>query len=364
MKIFIVCPRLCHGGAERVGATLANGFANRGHEVFMISDLYEEVTFHLAENVKLLNLTAPSKNTYIKWLHAIRILRAYVKNEKPNVIIGIMELCSFVSKVACIGYNIPIIATEHNSFERPSSAPMGKKSFFMKYFVNKIYDKVTVLTDADRVLTQSHLRNVQVMPNPLCLPSLTTIPVKKNIVLAVGRIDNWHCKGFDVLLDAWGKIAKRYPNWKLQIVGPCRQISNKKYLLEIGAKWNCSNQIEILNFESDIQKVYEKASVFVLSSRYEGFGLVLIEAMSQGCACIACDYKGRQQEILQNSKNGVLCEPDNIDALSESITKVLENASYRSRIQNNAIVRSKYYSLENTMDRWEKLLSQTIKNDK
>lgn len=136
--------------------------------------------------------------------------------------------------------------------------------------------------------------------------------------------------------------------------------------------------IEFLGFQKDIEKLYQEASIFVLSSRYEGFGLVLIEAMSQGCACVACDYKGRQREILsplqgdslkvngysdhgiEATENGILCEPEDVEALAEAIKKMIEDDEYREGIRANAIERSKYYSIENTMDRWEKYLVEEV----
>ena len=111
----------------------------------------------------------------------------------------------------------------------------------------------------------------------------------------------------------------------------------------------------------DFLKLYQKASIFVLSSRYEGFGLVLIEAMSQGCACIACDYKGRQREIIQNDSQGLCCEPDDVDALAEAMRKMMTDDQYRESVRKNAVERSKYYSLENTIQRWEKLLDKVVK---
>ena len=97
-----------------------------------------------------------------------------------------------------------------------------------------------------------------------------------------------------------------------------------------------------------------------MSSRYEGFGLVLIEAMSQGCACIACDYKGRQCEIIQNDSQGLCCEPDDVDALAEAMRKMITDDEYRESIRNNAVERSKYYSLDNIMGKWEDLLSKVV----
>ena len=124
MKIFIVQSHLGGGGAERVGVLLANGFALRGYDVFIITDLNEAVNYRVDKNVTVLNMVSITNNTFLKWWGAIRNLRRYVKGYKPDVIIGIMQLSAFVSRMACIGTNIRVIMTEHDSFERPKSAPM------------------------------------------------------------------------------------------------------------------------------------------------------------------------------------------------------------------------------------------------
>ena len=107
---------------------------------------------------------------------------------------------------------------------------------------------------------------------------------------------------------------------------------------------------------------------------------MLIEAMSQGCAPVACDYKGRQREIINPSSvlpqgeeeqsaavsefcvcdNGILCEPDNAEQLAAAIARMISDDNYRMSVQQNAISRSRYYSIENTVDRWEQLLNKVI----
>lgn len=104
--------------------------------------------------------------------------------------------------------------------------------------------------------------------------------------------------------------------------------------------------------------IYQRSSIFVLSSRYEGFGLVLIEAMSQGCACVACDYKGRQSEILEDGKDGIVCSTESVEDLKKSIEKMISDKELREKYQNRAIERAEYYSIDNTMIRWENLLQK------
>lgn len=394
MKICIVCPRLCHGGAERVAVSLANGFVERGHEVSFFADLYEEQTYILSDAVKVQNLAPQTNNKLKKWGSAISILRKQLKKDKPDVIIGIMSLCSVVAKFASTGMEIPVVATEHNAYERPKEVELTLLERFYKFFVCRIYSCVTVLAESDKMLIGDKMMNVAVMPNPLPLASAASVPSKKNVILACGRVDNWYCKGFDVLIRAWGRVneqliidnGKLFFNgepWKLVIAGVWRNPETRTYLDGIAKECGVLDKIEYTGFVEDMQSLYQEASIFVLSSRYEGFGLVLIEAMSQGCACIACDYKGRQSEILnpaqdqtfetrnlklepQNNKvelceTGILCEPDNVDALADAMAKMITDDEYRESVRKSAIERSKYYSIENTMDRWESLLKQVAK---
>lgn len=403
MKFFIVCPRLCHGGAERVAVSLANGFVQRGHEVMFFADLYEEQTYVLDDMVQVMNLVPQTNNKLKKWGGAIRLLRRQLKKKRPDVIIGIMPLCSVVAKLASIRMDIPVVATEHNSFERPDGVKFSIFERFYKFQIVKFFKKVTVLTDADKNLIGTKRNNVVVMPNPLVIDPVKQIPAKRNVILAAGRVDNWHVKGFDVLIRAFGKLVQGLKSkvqdegWKLVIAGVWRSPETRKYLDGIAKECGVLDKIEYTGFVEDMQKLYAESSIFVLSSRYEGFGLVLIEAMSQGCACVACDYKGRQREIMipkgkgsklppslsraprlrdstasvddlrfkvQGSNNkveqcetGILCEPDDMEALAEAMKKMIMDDEYRESVRAKAIERSKYYSIENTMDRWEKLLT-------
>ena len=384
MKIFIVQSHLGGGGAEHVGCILANGLVARGHKIFLVSNLNLPIYYSVNEGVEVLNMVPCYNNTIIRWLGALRSLRKMVIRYNPDVIVGIMQLSSFISRVACIGTKTKVVMTEHYAFDR---SPFGSLTMFEtlnKFYLNIIYDLVTVLTEVDKSVIGKRLNNVVVMPNPLSLPSIEMRNINKsNVMLAVGRLDAWYVKGFDVLIRAWARVVSSLEfqvsteGWKLQIAGTGSE-ENLNYLKQLCKENGVEDSVEFLGFRKDVENLYQEASVFVLSSRYEGFGLVLIEAMSQGCACIACDYKGRQREIMipegqgskfnvQSSNNkveqcetGILCEPDDVEALAEAMKKMIVNDEYRESVRTKAIERSKYYSVENTMDRWEPLLSQVI----
>lgn len=373
MKILIISPTLNYGGAERVASLWADGFIDNGHSVLFITNINESQDFQTISQV--VPLTNASGNKVTRYINAIPRVRQYCKEFHPDIIIGVMYVCSFVAKISSMRLNIPVIATEHNSFERPKSAPMSIINKLFKYKVNRIYDAVTVLTKADEAFIGNSLSNVHVMPNPLALTPLNVLATKKKYVLAAGRLDEWYTKGFDVLIKAWGTMLRNeeakaqsgdseieeLKEWKLKIAGRGNE-NSITYLKKLCKDYGVEDSVEFLGFVSDMKSLYEKASVFVLSSRYEGFGMVLIEAMSQGCACIACDYKGRQREIIQNESQGLCCEPDNVDALVNTLQRMIFDDNYRESVRPNAIERSKFYSINNVVDRWESLFNKIKSN--
>ena len=403
MKIFIVPSRLCAGGAERVGIVLANGFAQKGHEVYLLSNTNLDIVYPISSSVHVVNIFPNTTNKFKKWIGAVRQLRIEIKKHRPDVILGIEETCSLIAKIASRGQQTHVICTEHNSYQRPPSAPMGRMEWFMKYQMTKLYECVTVLTEADRDYIGSRLDNVVVMPNPLAIQPVENIPDKKKVLLAAGRLDVWHTKGFDLLIKAWGLIKgenaagqrekcksddvackMKDEGWRLQIAGTGSEES-LRYLKQLCKENGVEDTVDFLGFRKDIEDLYRQSEIFVLSSRYEGFGLVLIEAMSQGCACVACDYKGRQREIMSPTpalprreeslspcpspvergdvevcENGILCEPDNVEALAEGIKRMMEDEEYRKEVQRNSVERSNAYSVDRIVQRWENLFEQMI----
>lgn len=372
MKILIISPTLNYGGAERVASLWADGFVDNNHRVLFVTNIRDNQDYQT--NSQVVPLTSASGNKVTRYINAIPRVRQYCKEFHPDIIIGVMYVCSFIARISSIRLDIPVVATEHDSFERPISAPLHKVEYFTKFWINKLYDTVTVLTKADKKAIGSRLKNVVVMPNPLSLVPAKSIPVKENVVLAAGRLDAWHYKGFDNLIKAWGTMLKNeetkvqsggsgineLKEWKLKIAGRGNE-TNITYLKKICKDYGVEDSVEFLGFVSDMQSLYKKASVFVLSSRYEGFGMVLIEAMSQGCACVACDYNGRQREIIQNDSQGLCCEPDNVQALAKALERMIIDADYRESVRQPAIERSCYYSVQNTIERWENFLNDVTK---
>ena len=373
MKIFVVCNRLCYGGAERVGVTIANGLFGRGHDVYVVADLFMPVTYELKAGIHVLNLYREEK--YAKQLSSFTLLRAYLRQYHPDVVVGIMWLASLKALVAARGLHIPVISTVHDSFERPACAQMSKFEHFHKFVLNKFYDYVTVLTEADKKFIGNRLEHVTVMPNPLALTPVQFTRAghvlnnagkeieKQPFILAAGRLDDWHYKGFDLLIKAWSLVGQKKDSygrkWQLKIAGK-ETPEALDYLKGLCQRCHVDKSIDFLGFRNDIDHLMQQASVFVLSSRYEGFGLVLIEAMSQGCACIAADYKGRQREIIGEESNGLLCPTEDACALAEKMQYLISHPDERILLQRNAVERSKLFATERIIDRWDRYLQNIV----
>lgn len=377
MNIFIVCNNLGGGGAERVGVNLANGFARKGHQVTIVTDIYMPANYEVDESITILPLCKQHASKKNKWIQAIKNIRKYAKAERPDVIIGVMHLCSIAAWLGSIGLRIPVILTIHHALERIKELHTSKLNIFCDRQLSRIYDITTILTEADRKVLGDR-KNIRVMPNPLTFDSASTIPPKENFILAAGRIDDWKYKGFDNLLLSWSKIMKneenekmRNDNWWLKIAGAgsSESISYLKSLLtdtewiQTEDGWKSEKyHMEFLGYRKDMLQLYQKASIFVLSSRSEGLPMVLIEAMSQGCAPVATDYKGRSREIITTDEEGITCNIEDLDAIAKGIETLIQNASYRKAVQKKAIERSQHYSLENIIYMWEQMLKPIIRS--
>lgn len=360
MKITFIINSLNSGGAERVGVSLANGLSKLGHEISIFT--HKDNIKYIPDSSIKMHWLHRHKNKLIKFISFFNQFFHHFVNDRPDIVIQIMHIRSLelLSARFFTGRKFPIVISEHNSFERPASAPMGKWQSFTKWHLNKLYDCITVLTQADKKYIGNKLRNVHVMYNPLFLKPLENLCKKEKIILSAGRIDDWYYKGFDILIKSWERICRKYPEWKLKIIGDGSE-KNINFLKTLA---NNIDNIEFSHFTTNIQQEYQKASIYCLPSRYEGWGLVVPEAMSQGCATIACDYKGRQKEVIKDNINGIICQPENEIQLTDKIELLIDNNDLRAKIALNAMRSLDQLSEFCIAKEWEKLIQETISHFK
>lgn len=360
MNILIFAQSLSIGGAERVASLWATGFSNQGHKVqIALMKENEHRSYPIPSNVSVVSANGQNKNKIVNFISRFRRTGEIIKSFNPDVILVVLHVQDFPIWFYTRKTNIKIIQTEHNSYERPIDAPFSIYEKFVKFYRNRMFDAVTVLTDADKKIIGNRLKNVIVLPNPLSFPPVKEIPNKSKYILAVGRLDVYYCKGFDLLIKSFANIHEDAKDWKLKIVGSGSD-STLQYLKRLSEINGVSRDVDFIPFTDNLLPLYQNSEIFCLSSRYEGFGMVLIEAMSQGCACIACDFKGRQKEIIISEEYGMVCPADNQDALEKKLKELILNENLRRQIQLKSPEGAARFELNAIMDRWNQIFKDLL----
>lgn len=227
---------------------------------------------------------------------------------------------------------------------------MHKASKIMdKWHFSKINkcNALVVLTDADKRDWSRFIKtNIFVIPNILTTypDNITDYSKRSKRILCVGRLDKQ--KGFDLMIKAWARIADKHKEWKVDIFGDGEL---KNTLNELIKNHRLKDRITIHPSTSHIYDEYMDSSIFAFSSRYEGFGLVLIEAMSCGIPCVSFDCPHGPSEIITHGKNGLLVPNGNIIEFANSLDWMMNNYEQRRSMSINARISSQKYHRDNIM---------------
>ena len=223
----------------------------------------------------------------------------------------------------------------------------------------KELDRFVVLTHEDASYW-NELKNIDIIPNPITISNGAFSDNTQKRAIAVGRYT--YQKGFDLLIKAWQIVNKHHPDWELNIYGSGDNQSYSNLADSLGLKESvlCHGAV------NNIRDEYINCSIFILSSRFEGFGLVLAEAMSVGLSSVAFACPCGPRDIIHNGKDGILCENGNIQELANGICRLIENENLRKQIGKNAAINIQRYKLDNIMEQWDRLFKELTreKNEK
>lgn len=215
------------------------------------------------------------------------------------------------------------------------------------------FDKFVVLTNEDRGYW-GNLPNIEVIPNAAMHVSDAYSDVMNKRVIAVGRLD--YQKGFDRLIKAWQIVQHtgKFPDWKLYIFG---QGEWREMLQQMIDKAELQNTVCLNRPTKQIGEEYVKSDMLVMSSNYEGFPMVMIEAMACGLPVVSFDYKCGPKDIIQTGINGLLVPNGDIQALADAMMKVMEDEAYRKMLSQNARKVVDTYSEQAVMSQWIRLFT-------
>lgn len=361
---FIIEADYNSGGMERMLSTMANRLTewfditiitafNEGRESFFtISETVKQVDLGLAQD------DYPSgklrKNAYRERLEA------YLVAHRQDVCISLGSLeYGFLSRIKDgskkvlwfhFALNYDLLTTHVSSISLVNRC-VGRLRQVKRLLCARGYDRVVVLSEADARQWRRFVSRVSVIYNPVTIKPQRVVDYSVRRAMAVGRLDRQ--KGFDTLIAAWKKVVARYPDWQLDIYGDGPQ---KEELQRLIAAEGLQQSVFLHGRTDDVASEYARHSLFVLSSRYEGFGLVLVEAGICGLPLVSFDCQQGPAEII-TSENGILVRPvSDSYALATAICKLTGDAALRRNMGQHALGLESRFNLDDIAGQWKKML--------
>ncbi|MFB0612658.1 glycosyltransferase family 4 protein [Aurantiacibacter poecillastricola] len=353
MRIAFVLAGLGAGGAEKVVSLLCGELLERGHEVSVIAfDRPEDPIYHAFPGaVRLHRLgVARGGGALLKGLGAnvsrARALRQAFKALKPDIVASFLTKINVLSVLASAGLDHRVVISERNNPSAQKANPLWNKAWTI---AARRADAVILQSEGIREVYPSDISGrAIVIPNPVELPQLQPSKADTKVIAGVGRLTQQ--KGFDRLIDAYAMIAADFPDWRLAIwgEGPLRDELERQ-----AAASGFADRISLPGNSSTPASWIEDTAIYALSSRYEGFPNVLLEAMLAGLpvAAFACDYG--PAEIINDGENGMLVADQDTGRLAAALRALMEDAELRHRFGSNASQRARDFSLPRIAAKWE-----------
>ncbi len=367
-RILLIIHAMSAGGAERVCSVLANAWAARGDVVTIatLSAPGEPSFFPLDAAVTQVSLGADGDpGPALRALGAvgrnvarIRAIRRAMRDARPDIALSFMDVTNVLTIIASQGTGIPVIATEHID---PSQHDIGALWTTLRRRAYSHVARLAVLSDRALDYFPADIRRRSiVMPNPIGLPPArqqASCSGRGNArtVVAMGRMTSQ--KGFDLLLDAFALVAGAHPEWSLEIwgEGPLRAE------LELRAQApDLAGRVRFPGTTNDAYGVLRAADLYVLSSRYEGFPMVLCEAMASGLPVISFDCRTGPREIIRDGVDGVLVPPEDVGGLAAQLNRLMADARSRDDLARRAPEICDRFGVTRVLARWDDLFQEIL----
>lgn len=361
------------GGMERVLSLKANYLAaHADYEVYLILTDGKEKTpwYPLSPEVQIRHLDINFEELWhlSLWKKILvysrkqriyrRRLAACLEEIRPDITVSMMRReINFLHRLKDGSKKVGEIHTNRKNFRNFESGAGPVKKLLQAYWAKQLIRKIktldyfVVLTEEDKA-QYPELDNVTVIPNPLTFYPDQYSDCTSRRIIAVGRYS--HEKGMDLLLRAWQQVEIKHPDYILHVYGAGDRTpyENLKKELHIGA--NC----HLHGATDQIAEKYSESSISVLSSRFEGFGMVLIESMACGVPPVAFACPCGPRDIIRHGHNGLLTEQENVGQLAENICYLIEHPEIRRQMGKQAREDARKYQPEYVMQKWEKLFQK------
>ena len=376
MKIVYVIDSLASkGGAERILSEKMNYLAtNFDYDVSVIT-CYQFIesmpnTYPLSEKVKQYNLSIPAylqykyhypKRLWVKWGYYRELskrLTETVNVINPDIIVGVgYVFADIVCRINCKAAKV-IESHEARIFTLASDNFNNISPIFRPFYelnrkrylniVEKNADVVVTLTKDD-AKNWRKAKRVEIIPNFSIMPISKYSDCESKRVIAVGRL-GWQ-KAYDRLLSVWKLVSTIHPDWRLDIFGEgSLEMELRNIIKEDGLR-----NVSIHPFTNNISNEYANSSICVLTSRFEGFSLIILEAMRHGVPCISFDCPYGPKDLIDQGKSGFVIENGNIEQFSDRLNYLIEHIEMRKQLGNAAIKIAHEYNVDEIMKKWKTL---------
>lgn len=381
MKIVYVIDSLANkGGAERVIINKMDYMVSHfGYDISIITCYQDKDTpnaYPIPKGIKQVYLGVPFysqynyRYPYRLWVkHSIdcqmkKALTDAVQAINPDILIGVSYFqANIVTGIKCRAKKVIEVHEPRPFTLSDYGLSRGNlSSWYMKRYRNWYFRKVEEKADIVVTLTPGDAHEWRRAKKVQVIPNFTVMPIEKlsdghaKRVIAVGRLE-W-VKGYDRLISAWRIVSEKHPDWHLDIFG---NGTLEKELKEQQRKLGLDNRMTIHSATPHINIEYSNSSFYVGTSHFEGFPLVLLEAMQVGLPCVAFDCPFGPSAVIEDGKNGFLVPDNDIKQLAARIASLIEDSQMRNDFSKAAIEKSKLFSVENVMNQWKTLFENLIK---
>ena len=367
MRVTLVIASLGAGGAERVMTTMANYWAEHGHKVTLITLASAQDArynfYPIRPGIRRIGLGSMSISSHfvaalMNNFKRLKRLRQEIRASQPDFVLSFIDKTNVLTLVASTGLGIPIIASEHID---PRHHDIGPVWAGLRRLIYWQAAALVVLTEgvrgwAERLVSR---QAVHVIPNPVSI-SAGKHNVDPNMkrpggtIAAMGRLAPQ--KGFDILLKAFARCTRKHADWSLIILGEGEERERLEALVvELGI----NNRVSLPGQIQDPWGILRGTDLFVLSSRYEGFPMALVEAMACKLAVISTDCPSGPREIIRDGVDALLVPPNDVDALAAAMDRLMADRTERQRLGARAGEVVERFSIDKIMNMWEKVLANS-----
>lgn len=381
MKILYCLPQVHRpGGIERVISLKANYFADKcGWEVYIVTSNQKGNLpfYHFSERVNFINLDIDYESTltlplWKRTWRKSRLTRVHkqklskILNEvKPDIVISTFtHEASFLPSIKdgskkilefhfCKGHKRKM--ADAFGFPLLTKLAYYAKCWQEENVIIPKYDQFVVLTEEDKRDWEKKVPSVKCIPNILPFESNEQAVLESKSVIAVGRLDAQ--KGFDILISLWSKIHNECPDWHLDIFG---QGKDEKKLKDMILQYNLEQSVCINKPSKNIKEKYLKSSLLLMTSRYEGWGMVLTEAMQCGLPVVAFGCKCGPKDIITDGEDGFCIPCWDTEMFINEVVEIMKDQALLKKMGNNAYRNVQRFSEENIMPLWIDLFNKII----